>query len=141
MDLDLLFEDVLNEDFESTEEKLETIIDENDSLENVKRILTFMENHPDVDYGMPGPLVHYIERFFLNGYEELLYDSVKNNPTEHTLWMLNRIINSPKLINRDKYLTLMKGIAVSDNVSKQIRSEAKLFLNYQNIYVFRRLTP
>ena len=133
MDLDLLFEDVLNEDFESTEEKLETIIDENDSLENVKRILTFMENHPDVDYGMPGPLVHYIERFFLNGYEELLYDSVKNNPTEHTLWMLNRIINSPKLINRDKYLTLMKGIAVSDNVSKQIRSEAKLFLNYQNI--------
>ncbi len=133
MDLDLLFEDVLNEDFESTEEKLETIIDENDSLENVKRILTFMEKHPDVDYGMPGPLVHYIERFFLNGYEELLYDSVKNNPTEHTLWMLNRIINSPKLINRDKYLTLMKGIAVSDNVSKQIRSEAKLFLNYQNI--------
>jgi len=100
MDLDLLFEDVLNEDFESTEEKLETIIDENDSLENVKRILTFMENHPDVDYGMPGPLVHYIERFFLNGYEELLYDSVKNNPTEHTLWMLNRIINSPKLINK-----------------------------------------
>ncbi|SFO32770.1 hypothetical protein SAMN05216351_106137 [Pseudobutyrivibrio sp. JW11] len=133
MDLDLLFEDVLNEDFEGSEEKLETIIEENDSLENVKRILTFMEKHPDVDYGMPGPLVHYIERFFLNGYEELLYDSVKNNPTEHTLWMLNRIINSPKLINRDKYLTLMKGIAVSDNVSKQIRSEAKLFLNYQNI--------
>lgn len=133
MDLDLLFEDVLNEDFESTEEKLETIIDENDSLENVKRILTFMEKHPDVDYGMPGPLVHYIERFFLKGYEELLYDSVKNSPTEHTLWMLNRIINSPKLINRDKYLTLMKGIAVSDNVPKQIRSEAKLFLNYQNM--------
>ena len=133
MDLDLLFEDVLNEDFESTEEKLETIIDENDSLENVKRILTFMEKHPDVDYGMPGPLVHYIERFFLKGYEELLYDSVKNSPTEHTLWMLNRIINAPKLINRDKYLTLMKGIAVSDNVPKQIRSEAKLFLNYQNI--------
>lgn len=133
MDLDLLFEDVLNEDFEGTEEKLETIIEENDSLETVKRILTFMENHPDVDYGMPGPLVHYIERFFLKGYEELLYDSVKNSPTEHTLWMLNRIINSPKLINRDKYLTLMKGIAVSDNVPKQIRSEAKLFLNYQNM--------
>lgn len=133
MDLDLLFEDVLNEDFEGTEEKLETIIEENDSLENVKRILTFMEKHPDVDYGMPGPLVHYIERFFLNGYEELLYDSVKNNPTEHTLWMLNRIINSPKLINRDKYLTLMKGIAVSDNVSKQIRNEAKMFLDYLNI--------
>ena len=133
MNLDLLFEDVLNEDFEGTEEKLETIIEENDSLENVKRILAFMEKHPDVDYGMPGPLVHYIERFFLNGYEELLYDSVKNNPTEHTLWMLNRIINSPKLINRDKYLTLMKGIAVSDNVSKEIRSEAKLFLDYLNI--------
>lgn len=62
-------------------------------VESVEPILRFMEDHPDLDYGMPGPLVHFVERFHRKGYESKLVDSVERKPTSHTLWMLNRLIN------------------------------------------------
>lgn len=52
-----------------------------------------MEMNPSIDYGMPGPLVHFVETYFGRGYEQKLVDSVRRRPTEHTLWMLNRVIN------------------------------------------------
>ena len=85
MDFELLFKAVEDEDFITTEEVLEDILEDNDSITLVEKILLFMEEHPDIDYGMPGPLVHYVERYFLRGYEQLLYDSIKRKPTIHTL--------------------------------------------------------
>ena len=41
-------------------------------FEAVEPILRFMENHPDVDYGTPGPLVHFVETF--PNYEEKLIE-------------------------------------------------------------------
>src|SRR4051794_39753514 len=62
-------------------------------VESVEPILRFMEDHPDLDYGMPGPLVHFAERFHRKGYESKLVESVERKPTSHTLWMLNRLTN------------------------------------------------
>jgi hypothetical protein len=62
-------------------------------LETVEAVLRFMEQYPTVDFGMPGPLVHFVERFRGNGYEEELSESVRRKPTLHTVWMLNRLIN------------------------------------------------
>src|SRR5258705_4495517 len=62
-------------------------------LEAVEPILRFMETHPHLDYGPPGPLTHFIERFHGNGYDEQLLASVERQPTPHTIWMLNRLIN------------------------------------------------
>lgn len=52
-----------------------------------------MERHPLISSGTPGALVHYVESFYKKGYEELLEKSVRNAPTVHTVWMLNRLIN------------------------------------------------
>lgn len=62
-------------------------------FESVEPILRFMEKHPTLDYGMPGPLVHFIEEFYTKGYEEKLIESVSRKPTMMTVWMLNRVLN------------------------------------------------
>jgi hypothetical protein len=66
---------------------------ESGDIETVEPILRFMEGNPSLDFGVPGPLVHYLEGFYGNGYEERLIESIKRQPTSHTVWMLNRIIN------------------------------------------------
>ena len=122
---------MLAEDAVETEDILLTIEDEDYSIDYVDAILRFMEKNPDLDYGMPGPAVRFVERFFMKGYETLLLESINRTPTVHTLWMLNRIINSPKLAGRDKYLDALKGVAGREDISDDVRQEAISFLKYQ----------
>ncbi|MDR3435274.1 hypothetical protein [Telmatospirillum sp.] len=78
-------------------------------VESVDPILKFMEDHSLWDFGTPGPLVHFVERFYGNGYELRLVESLKRRPTAHTVWMLNRIINGEKNAEKKKYfLDVMK---------------------------------
>jgi len=62
----------------------------------LSRFCDFMEEHPEIDYGTPGPLVHFLERFYKKGYEEQLVLSIRRKPTCHTIWMLNRLINGAR---------------------------------------------
>lgn len=39
----------------------------------IEPILRFMERHPEVDFGTPGPLVHFMEKF--HGYDDLVFAS------------------------------------------------------------------
>ena len=64
-----------------------------DALDAVDPILRFMEANPSLDFGLPGPLVHFVEQYYGAGYEGKLVASVDRNPTLHTVWMLNRVIN------------------------------------------------
>ena len=64
--------------------------------EAVESILRFMEEHPGVDYGTPGALVHFVERFGKKDYDDKLLASVERKPVAHTVWMLNRMINGAK---------------------------------------------
>lgn len=65
-------------------------------VDAVDPILRFMESHPNWDYGMPGPLVHFMEKFYKAGYEDELLKSIERRPIMHTTWMLNRVINGEK---------------------------------------------
>lgn len=65
-------------------------------IEAVEPILRFIETHPDLDFGMPGALVHFVERFYGKGYDDRLIESVRRKPTSPTAWMLNRLINGAK---------------------------------------------
>lgn len=62
-------------------------------FEAVEPVLKFMEKHPGIDYGSPGALVHFVERFYRQGYEAEVLASVARRPTEYTAWLLNRLIN------------------------------------------------
>lgn len=64
-----------------------------DAFQAVEPILMFMESNPGVEFGSPGPLVHFVEQFHWCGYEKKLLESIERRPTPHTVWMLNRLIN------------------------------------------------
>lgn len=126
-----LIESVKEEDFFKTNEILSLIMQNDDSIKYVEKLLEFMENNPDIDYGMPGPIVHYMERKCMSDYNDLLYESVKRKPTIHTLWMLNRVINSPDFFDRQKYISLLEKISVDGNQTEMIKKEASMYLQYQ----------
>jgi hypothetical protein len=97
-------------------------------LAAVDPILKFMETHPAIDYGSPGALVHFIERFWMKGYEERLVASLNRRPTEHTTWLLNRVINGVKDSQvRDGYITIMRDIASNPAIEDEARALASDF--------------
>jgi hypothetical protein len=96
-------------------------------LSAVRPILEFMEEHPELDLGAPGPLVHFVEEFYRKGYEAELLASIARRPTAHTVWMLNRIVNGVKNEReRQKLLVALEGAGkhpAADEATKQAVSE------------------
>lgn len=78
-------------------------------LEAVGPILRFMEDNPELAFGNPGSLVHFVERFHGKGYDALLLESIQRKPTAHTAWTLNRVINRTEDgAVRARLITLMR---------------------------------
>ncbi len=117
-----------NEDFENVMMDCMAEIEENyNQLDSVQPLLRLMERHPLTDFGSPGPIVHFVERFYQKGYEEELLPSLKRMPTLHTVWMLNRLINGTD--QAEVYLELLKEISENASYDKEIREEALHFLS------------
>ncbi|MFO0805269.1 MAG: hypothetical protein U0791_19370 [Gemmataceae bacterium] len=60
----------------------------------IPSVLQLFERNPDGDFGVPGPLVHAIEKYSGRGYEACLLESLNRHPTTHTLWLAHRIVNT-----------------------------------------------
>ena len=117
-----------NEDFETVMmDCMEEIEEKYNQLDSVQPLLRLMERHPLTDFGSPGPIVHFVERFYKKGYEEELLLSLKRMPTLHTVWMLNRLINGTD--QAEVYLDLLKEISENASYNKEIREEAVHFLS------------
>ena len=87
----------------------------------VEPILRLIENNPSVYFGCPGSLVHFAEKFSGKGYEELLMQSVKRNPTEHNIRMLHRCFNDPSDNRKNQYKALISDLKNSADISEDIR--------------------
>ena len=120
---------ILSENLYQTEEILKQIREEDNSIKYVGNILELMEENPDLDYGSPGPLVHYMEEFYGNGYEKLLCESVARKPIAHTLWMIHRIINDVDGEEQEYYYDLIEKTANNPDIPDDIREEAKSYLD------------
>lgn len=98
-------------------------------VEAVEPVLRFMESHPDIEYGSPGALVHFVERFHHRGYEQLLLDSLSRLPTGITTWMLNRLMNGTRDATlRRQYLQAMERASIHPKANVEIRRQACRFL-------------
>lgn len=124
---------MLKEDFYETNEVLGKIKQESNAFDYLPFILSVMETNPELDYGMPGPIVHFLESYYRKGYEEALLRSVQSIPTSHTVWMLNRIINDPKLSNREMYIEVLKSSLNRNDISQLVRADIEMFLKYQQL--------
>lgn len=58
---------------------IKKIKQERDAFEYLSYIFNIIENNPELDYGMPGPIVHFMESYYENGYEEILLKPVQKN--------------------------------------------------------------
>ena len=78
---------------------------------------------------MPGPLVHFAERFYRKGYEAELTASLARRPTSHTAWMMNRVINGTSLAaDKDGYLAALTQAAHHPAIDDQVRSDIAGFI-------------
>jgi hypothetical protein len=103
--------------------------DDPNGCEAVEPILQFMENHPEVDYGTPGPLVLFVEAF--SCYERKLIESIQRKPTPNTVGMLNRVINSksdPQ--QRRTVISVLEGVVENLAADAMTRSRASYYLDY-----------
>lgn len=111
-DLDLLCEDII----ELNNEGWDTAI----LMDPLFRIL---EKNSDFDFGMPGQIVHALEKHYKKGLEEELFKSLNRKPTFYTLWMLNRIINGTSdAKEKECYMEMLKSILqmeIPDYLKKQ----------------------
>ena len=85
-----------------------------------------------MDFGGPGPLVHYLEKFYRNGYEELLIDSFRRRPTPHTAYMLNRLINGSSGEVKAEYLALLRGAADRTDIDESSLEAIANFIKLHN---------
>lgn len=118
-----------SDDFEyELEGKMNQIESEGAGFEIVGELIGIMERHPLDDLGVPGAMVHFIERFSPQ-YEPLLVDSIRRCPSMHTLWMLNRCINAEH--HKDEYMGILEEAAGREDVDKVIRDYAQELLDFQ----------
>jgi hypothetical protein len=97
------------------------------TIETVEPILRLMEENPDVDFGVPGSLVHFVETFYKKGYEELLIASLERQPTVHTVWMLNRLLNDMRGRKKARNLSVLDDIISRRDLDKQVLARAREF--------------
>jgi hypothetical protein len=95
----------------------------------VEGALTFIEEHPDLDLGTPGPIVHRLEESSLEFYIPLLLASIGRKPTLHTLWMLNRVINGQSNGPwKTALLGNMRAVTQRTDVDEEVKMAALRFL-------------
>lgn len=117
------------DDFEMIEdecvEKIEQLAPGTDAVEPLIKLI---ERHPLADFGMPGAIVHFVEEF--DGYEDILYQSLKRSPSMHGVWMLNRICNDKS--SPDKFRELLVEISKRSDIDIAIVNSAREFVEYQS---------
>ncbi len=117
-----------SDDFEIIEDEcVEKIEQMGLGTEAVEPLIKLIERHPLADFGMPGAIVHFVEEF--DGYEDILYQSLKRSPSMHGVWMLNRICNDKS--SPDKFRELLAEISKRTDIDKAIVNLAKEFVEYQ----------
>ena len=87
-----------------------------------------MERLDTSDLGTPGPIVHTLEDW-RGGYESFLVESIRRHPTEHTIWMVNRIINANPQ-NEDMWFALLQSVISNPFATDAAKQRAKHYLEY-----------
>ena len=128
------------EDFDDNNEQadgLERLYHLTDSLlqlPNPKRatseLFAVIERLPNSDLGSPGPLVHTLEKL---DYVDELIASISRQPTELTVWMVNRALNAQRPNQgRNTLLSSLEQAIEHPNADDSTRQLAKEFLDFQS---------
>ena len=99
----------------------------------IPAIFSLIERFPEAYLGTPGPLVHSIESLGIDRYESLLVESVRRQPAELNVWMVNRILNTAlPAQHRQVLLDLMRSVLVHPKCPPRIVKLTERFLDHQS---------
>jgi len=113
---------------QASSELVDHWIDKGIGADAVDDVFMFMEDHPEIDFGSPGALVHFIERFYGPAYKHSLLASLMRKPTPHTVWLLNRVISAEREPReRGVYVSLMQRMGDDPSLAVAIRQRARHF--------------
>lgn len=133
MNFDTELENIRFEDQDIDMEQLYCFVDRLEQEPNkrnaIPAIFKFFEAHFDKDLGSPGPLVHFLEEE--DDYFTELQDSIARKPTEITVWMINRILNSEEQKNKKKWLSMLSAVVSHPHANKETIDSAQEFIDYQ----------
>jgi len=94
-------------------------------------IYALLERFPGADLGSPGPLVHEMEA--MPEYQTLLVASLRRQPCDLTVWMVNRILNSElNTEQRKMWLSELQAAGQHPHCPGSARESVAEFLEYQN---------
>jgi hypothetical protein len=103
--------------------------DDPDPSSVVPHIFAVFEAHPEADFGLPGPLVHFLEK--QPDYEDQLIESVSRKPIVNTVSMINRMLNSNiSSQKRAELLDLLRSVETNPQ-GEYARDQAEFFLEIQ----------
>ena len=88
-------------------QEVESVLTEMDDA-LIEPLLRLFERYPHFNFGNPGRIVHYLEKFDNNTYAPLLYASIRRVPTEYNIWMLNRFLNSLDTSEKSESIVILE---------------------------------
>lgn len=94
-----------------------------------KSLVKFLERHPEVEFGNPGEPIHTLETY-VGHYENHLFESLEKKPTEITIWMLNRIINSKTGDEKSELLAKLVNCSTHSHANEAAKESAKSFYEH-----------
>ena len=104
-------------------QKVESILPIQDKI-LIEPLFKLLEKFPFFNFGNPGDIVRYLEGFAHEVYVPFLYDSVRRQPTEYNVWMVNRYLNT--LDNDEKAEGIM---ILEEALQKDIDEGVKEWIN------------
>ena len=102
-----------------------------EQLARLEKVLAVLERFPLSDgFESFWSIVHFLEA--CEGYEPLLVESVRRQPAELTLTMLNRLLNADFThCGETSYVSLLELAAASGATAPELRALAAHFVEYQ----------
>jgi hypothetical protein len=118
-------------DIEALNDCIERLREMPNPERSIKAVLNIFERFPDKDgYGVFWNILHFLET--IPNYETKLIESVRRQPSEFSLRLINRLINGGvKEVNGECLLDLLEEIANNESYSESARKYAQSFYNIQ----------
>ena len=123
--------------FEKTDEDeeflyyLEELLPEEVDTDYLEPLFSLLGNNPDINFGSPGNIVHYLEKFEEDIYIPLLYKTLDEHPTQHLVWMLNRYLNAVEGEKWEEGIICLRKLSARSEVNSPLKEVVDHFLAYQ----------